>query len=306
MQTLTRSFKTIQKIFVPPTVVNLPGTRVRAPIGAKELPSLDPFVALYYFDIRAPFGFPDHPHLGMETITFIIDGEYRYEDFHGHEGIMEPGHLQWMTAGKGLVHAERPCSNETPAIGLQWWMNLPCKEKFCDPEYQEINHDRVPVAEKDGVKVKVMSGEALGVKSPVRQRHPTLILEITMLANVKFEQDIPKGWNAFTIVHEGKAYFGENKEEAKTSETVLLNKDDNEVLLIETKEEGARIYLTAALPINESVHRYDAVILCSEEELTKAKSDWTEAREGFARDKEWQSDIHKYLVDANKPKSQAQ
>lgn len=305
MQNLTRALKTVQKIFIPSPLVPMPGSQVRAPIAGKEVPSLDPFVALYYFNIKAPFGFPDHPHLGMETITYILDGEYNYEDFKGHEGVMRAGHLQWMTAGKGLVHAERPASNEKAAFGLQFWMNLPKKEKFCDPEYQEFTGEKVPVTTKDGVKVKVLAGETLGVKAPVHQRNPTLLLDIELPANSKFEQAIPKGWNAFCIVHEGKALFGENKEEGDTHATVVLNKDDNEVLLIETKEEGAKVFLAAAQPVNESVVRFDAVVLCTQEELEKAKDDWKSQKEGFSHAQGWESGIKKFLVE-NRPQPGAQ
>jgi len=301
MKSVTRAFKTINKIFPTFSVHPVPGSTVYLPIGFKEAPLLDPFVNVYYFDIKVPQGFPDHPHIGMETVTFIFDGQYDYEDFHGHKGAMKSGHLQWMTAGKGLVHAERPESSEKPALGMQFFMNLPLKDKFCEPGYQEFPKGSTPVTTKDGVTVNVLAGEALGIKAPVNLRNPSLFLDIQMAPNSKFVQEIPQGFNAFAYVQKGKALFGAKKEEAGLYNTVVFNKDDNNhALLIETAKESARVFFAAAQPCGENVVKENSMILSTQAELDKAKNDYQNFREGFTDAKGWESQINKFLKEANK------
>lgn len=118
---------------------------------------------LDYFHVKLPGGFPDHPHRGFETVTYMKSGSFFHEDFKGHKGRIDPGDIQWMTAGKGIVHAEMPASSEELSIGFQLWINLQKEHKFCDPQYQEFKADTIPTAEKDGIKIKLIAGEALGV-----------------------------------------------------------------------------------------------------------------------------------------------
>jgi len=305
MQGIAKSFKTINKIFPTFFAHPVPGSTVYLPIGFKDAPLLDPFVNVYYFDIKIPQGFPDHPHIGMETVTYIFDGQYDYEDFHGHKGAMKTGHLQWMTAGKGLVHAERPDSSEKPARGMQFFMNLPLKDKFCEPGYQEFPQGKTPVTTKDGVTVNILAGEALGIKAPVNLRNPSLFLDIQLEPNSKFEQEIPKGFNAFAFVQKGKALFGAKKEAAGLYETVVFNKDDaDHALLIETAEESARVFFASAQPCDESVFKFNSMILSSQEELDKAKDDYQNFRAGFADAKGWESEINKFLAEAAKKPQQ--
>jgi len=302
MQGQTTTYKTIQKSFVPPNF-DFPssGSYFVTPIGGKEVPELNPFGFLFYYDLKVPFSTSDHPHIGMETVTYMIDGQIDYEDFHGHVGAMEPGHVQWMTAGKGLVHAEKPHSVDKPATGFQLFMNLPSEHKFCDPEYQEFPKGTLPETMKDGIKVKVLAGETLRVKSPVYQRNPSLILDLEIPANSKFEQVIPRGWNVFTFVHVGKAWFGEGKEEAGIRTAVMFNQnqDDDEVILIETREETAHVFLAAGQPCGDFV-RHNSLFMDTQEGIEKAKDDYANAREGFVDAKGWESNIKKFITEFKK------
>ncbi|XP_077002472.1 pirin isoform X3 [Tamandua tetradactyla] len=140
------------------------GARVRRSIGRPELKNLDPFLLLDEFKGGRPGGFPDHPHRGFETVSYLLEGgSMAHEDFCGHVGKMNPGDLQWMTAGRGILHAEMPCSEE-PAHGLQLWVNLRSSEKMVEPQYQELKSEEIPKPSKDGVTIAVISGEALGMK----------------------------------------------------------------------------------------------------------------------------------------------
>ncbi|XP_063099054.1 pirin isoform X3 [Cavia porcellus] len=168
------------------------GARVRRSIGRPELKNLDPFLLFDEFKGGRPGGFPDHPHRGFETVSYLLEGgSMAHEDFCGHFGKMNPGDLQWMTAGRGILHAEMPCSEE-PAHGLQLWVNLRSSEKMVEPQYQELKSEQIPKPSKDGVTVAVISGEALGIKSKVYTRTPTLYLDFKLDQGAKHSQPIPK------------------------------------------------------------------------------------------------------------------
>ncbi|XP_017823967.1 pirin isoform X3 [Callithrix jacchus] len=168
------------------------GARVRRSIGRPELKNLDPFLLFDEFKGGRPGGFPDHPHRGFETVSYLLEGgSMAHEDFCGHTGKLNPGDLQWMTAGRGILHAEMPCSEE-PAHGLQLWVNLRSSEKMVEPQYQELKSEQIPKPSKDGVTVAVISGEALGIKSKIYTRTPTLYLDFKLDPGAKHSQPIPK------------------------------------------------------------------------------------------------------------------
>ena len=122
---------------------------------------------LDWFNVALPAGFPDHPHRGFETVTYMLSGEIWHEDFKGHKGSIGPGDIQWMTAGKGIIHAEMPASFTEPANGFQLWINLEKKNKFCDPRYQEFKNESIPIYKHDSMTAKVIAGEVFGVQGPI-------------------------------------------------------------------------------------------------------------------------------------------
>jgi len=213
--------KTIQKIFSPREMSEGVGAKVRRIIGTSELPRMDPFLILDHFSVKLPGGFPDHPHRGFQTVTYMLEGQIHHQDFKDNKGSLGPGDLQWMTAGKGILHAEMPGSFEEESVGFQLWINLSSKDKFCDPEYQEISRDKVPIAKSENVVVKVIAGESLGMKGPIYARTPALYLDVEMGHNATFEQIIPKGWNSFSYVFKGEALFGENQTKAGKNTAVV-------------------------------------------------------------------------------------
>ncbi|KAK9269228.1 hypothetical protein L1049_000998 [Liquidambar formosana] len=147
------------------------GAVVRRSIGRFELKYFDPFLVLDEFSVSAPSGFPDHPHRGFETVTYMLQGAVTHEDFEGHKGTIGAGDLQWMTAGRGIVHSEMPAAQGIQK-GLQLWINLSSNNKMIEPRYQEILSKDIAEATKDGIKVRVIAGEALGTQSPIYTRTP--------------------------------------------------------------------------------------------------------------------------------------
>ncbi|KAG0357991.1 hypothetical protein BGZ54_000093 [Gamsiella multidivaricata] len=219
------------------------GAIVRRSLGTREIRHHDPFLLLDEFWVNSKGGFPDHPHRGFETVTYMLSGQMQHEDFSEHKGTIGPGDLQWMTAGRGIVHCEMPVKDtdetENPqgtdkatAHGLQLWVNLSHKDKSCDPQYQDLRDHHIPRANPgNGVEAKVIAGEAHGVKSKVYTRTPTMYLDYKLKENRSVEVAVPKGYAGFIYMLSGKAYFGDGTlsatraEHAKNREQVDDTKD---------------------------------------------------------------------------------
>jgi redox-sensitive bicupin YhaK (pirin superfamily) len=215
-----------------------------------KIRNYDPFLLLDYFNAGKPAGFPDHPHRGFETVTYVITGSFAHEDFVGHKGVIGPGDLQWMTAGRGIVHCEMPHGNE-PGIGLQLWVNLSKQNKMIPPSYQELKDTQIPRASKNGVHVKIIAGESMGIKSPVYTRTPTMYLDFKLDKNAVYTQEIPTDWNALIFILSGKGEFGNSTPiEASAYHTLLLTKGET-VSFKNNEETQLHIVLIAGQPLNE-------------------------------------------------------
>ncbi|XP_028836505.1 pirin isoform X5 [Denticeps clupeoides] len=225
------------------------GARVRRSIGRKELRNLDPFLMLDEFKVCKPAGFPDHPHRGFETVTYLLGGVSAHEDFCGHSGKLEPGDLQWMTAGRGVVHAEMPVSDQ-PAYGLQLWVNLKKADKMVEPQYQELKSSQVPKPSKDGVTVAVISGEALGVKSKIYTRTPTLYLDFKLQSGAKHVQPVPAGWTSFLYTLNGTVHVGpdEDQQKIEAHHTVVL--EDGNCVGVQNKESLSMNRWSSTVPLS--------------------------------------------------------
>jgi redox-sensitive bicupin YhaK (pirin superfamily) len=191
------------------------GVSLTRVIGTGQLPALDPFLMLDEFGSDKPgdyiAGFPSHPHRGFETVTYMLDGRMRHKDNHGNEGLLTPGSVQWMTAGRGIVHSEMPEQEEGLMRGFQLWVNLPAKDKMGAPAYQEFAADRIPELQAaPGVSVKLIAGRIGEVEGPVRQpaTDPTYF-DIALDAGSVFEHALPEGHNVFAYVYEGEVGSGE-------------------------------------------------------------------------------------------------
>jgi hypothetical protein len=192
------------------------GARVRRSIGTPKLRNFSPFLMLDHFAIPPGAGFPDHPHRGQETITYLLQGAVDHEDFAGNSGTIEAGDLQFMTAGRGIMHAEMPRQNPdgSPNIGMQLWVDLPQKLKKCEPRYRDLRASEIPKIELDDgkVSIKVISGQSHGTDSVKELAYtPVWIFDVTMKPGGKVTQPLPDGWNAFAYTLAGSVTFGVGK-----------------------------------------------------------------------------------------------
>ncbi|KAG0044508.1 hypothetical protein BGZ83_010273 [Gryganskiella cystojenkinii] len=271
------------------------GARVRRSIGRPELRNHDPFLMLDEFNVDQNGGFPDHPHRGFETVTYMLEGQFQHEDFAGHKGVIGPGDLQWMTAGRGIVHSEMPVKSQTRAHGLQLWINLPKEHKMCEPQYQELLDKEIPRAEpQEGVVVKVMAGESHGVESKVYTRTPTMFLDYKMEPNKVVEQTIPRAFTGFIYMLSGTTFIGEveNQFEGKAHHTLTFSEDDGqERVRIETKEEAAHFVFIAGQPLGEPIVQHGPFVMNTNEEIYETFYDFRNAVNGFERADQWRSSM---------------
>eukprot|EP00357_Protocruzia_adherens_P003998 CAMPEP_0114985770 /NCGR_PEP_ID=MMETSP0216-20121206/8054_1 /TAXON_ID=223996 /ORGANISM="Protocruzia adherens, Strain Boccale" /LENGTH=297 /DNA_ID=CAMNT_0002348129 /DNA_START=131 /DNA_END=1024 /DNA_ORIENTATION=- len=266
------------------------GATVVRLIGSANLRRLDPFLMLDHFRVKLPSGFPDHPHRGFETVTYQLHGETHHEDFKGNYGKITPGDVQWMTAGKGIVHAEIPGSFDEESIGLQLWVNLAAKDKFCEPRYQDMLGDTIPVAEKEGVKVKIIAGSSMGVGSSTFTKTPTVYLDVTMEPNSQFTQKINAGWNTAVYILSGSVDVGD-KTLTKLQFAVMEKGESDSTLLLKTGTDKVRAIVLSGQPLNEPVFNYGPFVLSSQEDLQKAFSDYQRGKNGFENAATWESKI---------------
>lgn len=270
------------------------GAVVRRSIGMPELKHLDPFLMLDEFKVKPPAGFPDHPHRGFETVSYILQGTGQHEDFCGNKGSLTSGDVQWMTAGKGIVHCEMPQGTEE-AHGLQLWVNLAKKDKMIDPAYQELLDNDIPRSNKDGVTVKVIAGETSGVKSSIYTRTPTMYLDFQMKKGSSFDQPIPAGWNSFVYVLSGSAQFGgtDKPTVAKPYDTLVLSEEGDAIHIFNPESDTCHFVLIGGLPLNEPIAQYGPFVMNTEEEIQQALLDYKMGQNGFENAKTWKSEYSK-------------
>jgi len=268
------------------------GARVRRSIGGMHLRNLDPFLLLDEFSIRPPAGFPDHPHRGFETVTYVLEGKTAHEDFAGHKGLLTPGDLQWMTAGRGIVHAEMPATQDVTR-GLQLWVNLPSHAKMMDPRYQEMVDKDVPralVDKGETATVKVVAGEAFGVAATVRTITPILYLDVHLQPGKCLEHEFPESYTGFVYVLTGHAKFG-GEEKFAEPHTALVTSHGTK-LRVEASDKGEVHYVViGGEPIKEPVAQYGPFVMNTQEELQQAMMDYQTAMNGFERARNWESVI---------------
>ncbi len=251
-------------------------------IGGAEIDYLDPFLMLDAFgsDEAADYiaGFPPHPHRGIETVTYMLAGRMRHQDDAGNGGVLGPGGVQWMTAGRGIIHSEMPEQEEGDMRGFQLWVNLPAKDKMCPPHYQNIEPDGIPEASRDGgVRVKVIAGAIDGVEGPIKGiAADPLYLDLKIPAGAVSDHDIAADHNAFVYLFGGSAEIGASEEKPgkvlRDGELAVLTPGD--ALRIRAGENGARLILVAGKPLGEPVARYGPFVMNTREENVQAIEDY--------------------------------
>ncbi|KAH7670519.1 Pirin protein [Dioscorea alata] len=281
----------VKKVLAKPQQEGV-GAIVRRSIGRSELRSLDPFLMLDEFSVSPPAGFPDHPHRGFETVTYMLQGAFTHQDFSGHKGTINAGDLQWMTAGRGIIHSEMP-AGEGVHKGLQLWINLSSKDKMIEPRYQELQSKDISRVEKDGVEVRIIAGESFGVRSPVYTRTPTMYLDFTMKPGSQLQQQIPETWNAFVYVIEGEGVFGVPNSSAPssiaTSHYVLVLSHGDGLSVYNKGTKALRFVLIGGQPLNEPVVQYGPFVMNTQDEIEQTIEDYHLCRNGFEKAMQWKS-----------------
>jgi redox-sensitive bicupin YhaK (pirin superfamily) len=258
------------------------GVRLRRSIGSAALDHLDPFLLLDEFksdraeDYLA--GFPDHPHRGFETVTYMLAGAMEHRDHKGNHGNLVAGSIQWMTAGRGIVHSEMPRQKDGLMWGFQLWVNLPARDKMTAPRYQDIPPERVPVVERaDGARVRVLAGTAEGVTGPVEGIATSpLYVDVALPPRARFAQAVPASHSAFVYVFEGAAALGEPPRAVEAGHLAVLAEGDQ--VTAEAGDAPARFLLLAARPLGEPGARYGPFVMNTREELMQAVRDFQTGR----------------------------
>jgi hypothetical protein len=264
------------------------GAVVRRSIGRPELKYLDPFIMLDEFAVSPPAGFPDHPHRGFETVTYMLQGAFTHKDFTGRKGTIGTGDVQWMTAGRGIIHSEMPAGEGTQT-GLQLWINLSSDDKMVEPRYQELLSEDIKRAENDGVEVRIIAGESMGVESPVYTRTPTMYLDFTIKPRAQMHQPIPESWNSFVYLIQGEGVFGSSNSSPITAHHVLVLGPGNGLSVWNKSSEPLRFVLIAGQPLNEPVVQYGPFVMNTQAEIDQTIKDYQLCKNGFEMAKSWRS-----------------
>jgi len=259
------------------------GVRMTRIIGTPQLNVLDPFLLLDFFESDRPEdyigGFPDHPHRGFETVTYLLAGRMRHKDNAGNEGVIEPGGVQWMTAGRGIVHSEMPEQEDGLLRGFQLWVNLPASAKMTAPAYQEFPPSLTPhIRREDGTEVRVIAGTTEeGVDGPVKNTyvHPTY-LDVTLPAGRSFSQSVAAAATTFVFVIEGALALGAKQRRLEARSLGVLSPGDR--VSAGAGSEGARFLLVSAQALNEPIARGGPFVMNTREEVQQAFDDYRNNR----------------------------
>lgn len=258
------------------------GVQLKRVIGSPQLNMLDPFLMFDAFGSDRPqeylAGFPPHPHRGFETVTYMLAGKMRHEDSVGNKGVIETGGVQWMTAGKGIIHSEMPEQEEGLLAGFQLWVNLPASEKMTEPHYQERSAEEIPVETHDnGTEIRVVAGQTdKGTKGVIDNPYVNpLYLHVQLPAAAAFVQQVAKTDNSFIYVIDGQVSIGDKQRLLKTGQLGVLEPGSEVVL---QAEQDSEFLLVSGQPLKEPVARGGPFVMNTREQIEQAFSDYREGR----------------------------
>uniref|UniRef100_A0A1J3ET39 Pirin-1 n=2 Tax=Noccaea caerulescens TaxID=107243 RepID=A0A1J3ET39_NOCCA len=257
------------------------GTLARNAITEIDQKLLDPFVLLVEFSFSLSAGFPDHPHRGFESVTYILQGGIIHKFLKGDKSTISAGDVQWMTAGRGIIHSEFP--EQEVNNGLQLWINLPSIHRMIEPKNLELSSSEIPRAEEDGVEVKVIAGESMGIKSPFYTTTPIMYLDFTLKPRSQTHQTVPKCWTAFAYIIDGdEGVFGSlNSSAIPAHHVVVFGPGDLVSVRNKSTSKPLRFLLIAGEPIGEAVVQSGPFVMSSQAEIDMAYEDYQNAKNGF-------------------------
>ena len=265
--------RSIQKVIQGVQTTDGAGVNLTRIIGSMELNMLDPFLLLDEFGSDNPkdyiAGFPPHPHRGFETITYMLNGKFRHKDSAGNEGYLTDGSVQWMTAGRGVIHSEMPEQTEGLVRGFQLWLNLPKDKKMIEPAYNDISAERIPKVDFEGGRARIISGKFLGISGPGKPHTGMLYYDIVLDLSTHFTMPIDNGWNAFIYIYEGSVQLDR---EVNKGHLIVLDQEGE--LDLTAGQKGARFIVVAGEPLNEPVARGGPFVMNSKGEVLKAFEDY--------------------------------
>ncbi len=255
------------------------GVRLTRMIGTAQLDMIDPFLMLDRFDNDDPGayigGFPEHPHRGFETVTIMLDGKMRHRDSTGGEGIVGPGDVQWMTAGRGIVHSEMPEQIEGRMRGFQLWVNLPASNKMKAPGYQDVLADDIPGVKEDGATINVIAGRYDTAEGPAQSHTPIRLLRVDLEPGAAWSIDATEGHNAFFCIYDGTVTgSGTNNRETTATAPSLAVLDGKGPTDLVAGPQGASLFFAEGEPIGEPVARHGPFVMNAHEELVQAFNDY--------------------------------
>ena len=282
--TSVRESRTVERLVAGQATSDGAGVKLTRVLSQNLQQRLDPFLMLDAFGSDNPndyiAGFPDHPHRGFETVTYMIAGRMRHEDSAGHVGLLENGGVQWMTAGRGVIHSEIPQQEQGVMEGFQLWLNLPARDKMQDPWYRDFANNALPQWTTDqGVAVTVIAGSSHGVTGAVtRDATQPLYLDLHLIAGSRFEQPLPAGHNAFVYVYRGEVAIS-GKAVPVQRMAILANTPEADGVVIEASAD-AKVLLLAGKPLKEPIVQYGPFVMNSQQEIHLALSDFRDGRLG--------------------------
>lgn len=269
------NIRPVKEVIQPKFVIEGAGVLLQRSFGPARSNLFDPFLLFDHFAFNDPIegpimGFPQHPHRGIETVTYLLEGNVRHRDSLGNQGLIGPGDLQWMTSGRGILHEELPHRGPSGRVnGFQLWVNLPAAQKMDPPRYQDVVADQVPIIDKDGAQVRLVAGEFDGVRGPVTEiAIQPLYMDVTLQPGAGFELPVPAGHAAYAYVFEGAGEFGGEKIEA----VKMLAFGDGAKIAAKT-ESGVRFVLMAGKPIGEAIVPYGPFVMNTEAEIKQVFED---------------------------------
>jgi redox-sensitive bicupin YhaK (pirin superfamily) len=259
----------VERMIEPESVIEGAGVRLKRSIATETLDYLDPFLLLDHFASDNPrdyeAGFPLHPHRGIETVTYVLKGVVHHRDTLGNSGSIGAGDVQWMTAGRGIMHEEMPQVRPEGIAGFQLWVNLPKKHKMTKPRYQDVRSDRIPeIKNKDGVRIRIITGAVEGTSGPVTEiAADPVYLDVLLPKQTTFTHPISRGHTAFAYLFEGEARIAD--EPVGSPQLVVLG--DGDEVRAATDKNSARFILVSGKPLNEPIARYGPFVMNTEEEI---------------------------------------